>query len=182
MNYFNSMIRLLQFDIAPVKKLSLKQLQYFAIINVVILGLIYGFSAFFFSKILLVEKGFDASSFNALKIIIAGIPIAFLMHASASLFFWVFLKAIGGKANFILSYFNMGAASISLWPLAPFIAALQTGGQMPLMAGLAICFSLYGFAVNVLLIKETFQLSRVKMFIATSVTIIYIGCFLYLWV
>ncbi|WP_299978447.1 hypothetical protein [Desulfobacula sp.] len=182
MNYFNPMIRLLQFDIAPIKKLDIKQLQYSCIINVAMLGLIYGFSAFFFSEIILVEKGFDASSFNALKIIVAGIPVVFLMHASAALFVWVFLKAIGGKANFILSYFNMGAASISLWPLAPFVAALQTGSQMPLMIGLAICFSLYGFAVNVLLIKETFQLSRVKMFIATSVTIIYIGCFLYLWV
>ncbi|MBC2704284.1 hypothetical protein [Desulfobacula sp.] len=182
MNYFNSMIRLLQFDTAPIKKLNIKQLQYCCIINVVILGFIYGFSAFFFSKIVLVEKGLDTSSFNALKIIIAGIPIAFLMHASASLFFWVFLKAIGGKANFMLSYFNMGAASISLWPLAPFIAALQTGSNMPLMIGLTICFSLYGFAVNVLLMKETFQLSHIKMFIATSVTIIYIGCFLYLWV
>lgn len=182
MNYFNSMTRLLQFDIAPIKKLDIKQLQYFCIINVVTLGLIYGFSAFFFSEIVLVEKGFDASSLNTLKIIVAGIPIAFLMHASASLFVWVFLKAIGGKAPFILSYFNMGAASISLWPLAPFIAVLQTGSQMPLMMGLAICFSLYGFAVNVLLIKETFQLSQVKMFIATSVSIIYIGSFLYLWV
>ena len=182
MNYFNSMIRLLQFDIAPVKKLSLKQLQYFAILNVVILGLIYGFSASFFSKIVLVEKGFDASSFNALKIIIAGIPIAFLMHAGAALFIWVFLRAIGGKANFIMSYFNIGVASISLWPLAPLVAAIQTGSRIPLMVGLAVCFSLYGFAVNVLLIKETFQLSRVKMFLATSVTVMYIGCFLYLWV
>jgi len=182
MTYFNSMIRLLQFDIAPIKKLNMKQLQYFCIINVIILGVIYGFSAFFFSKIVLVEKGFDASSFNALKIIVAGIPVAFLMHASAALFVWVFLRAIGGKAAFILSYFNMGTASISLWPLAPFIAVLQTGGRMPLMVGMAVCFSLYGFAVNVLLIKETFQLSRIKMFIATSVTIIYIGSFLYLWV
>lgn len=182
MTYFNAMIQLLQFNITPMKQLDMKQLQYFCIINMIILGLIYGFSAFFFSKLVLVEKGFDASSFNALKIIIAGIPIAFLIHASAALFVWVFLKAIGGKADFILSYFNIGAASISLWALAPFIAALQISNRTPLMMGLTICFSLYGFAVNVVLIKATFQLSRVKMFIATSVSIIYIGSFLYLWV
>ncbi|MCK5163333.1 MAG: hypothetical protein KAQ72_06435 [Desulfobacula sp.] len=182
MNYFNSMIRLLCFDLAPIKNLSIKQLQYFCIINVAVLGLVYGFSASFFSKIVLIEKGFDASSFNALKIIVAGIPTAFLMHAGATLFIWVFLSAIGGKANFIMAYFNIGAASISLWPLAPFIAAIQTGSRIPLMIGLTVCFSLYAFFVNVLVIKASFQLSQAKMFIATSVTIMYIGCFLYLWV
>lgn len=182
MTYLNTMIRLLRFDLAPVRQLDLKQLQGYCIINLLILGLIYGYSASFFSKIVLIEKGFDTGSFNAAKIIIAGIPVAFLMHAGAALFVWVFLRAIGGKANFIMCYFNIGVASISLWPLAPFIAAIQTNTQIPLMVGLALCFSLYGFAVNVLMIKATFQLSQLKMFIATSVTVTYIGCFLYLWV
>ena len=182
MKYFTSMTRLIQFDSAPVKTLGIKQLQYYCIMNVMILGLIYGFCAFFSSRMILAEKGFDTVSFNAAKIIVAGIPAAFLMHAGTSLFVWVFLRAIGGKANFILSYFNIGVASISLWPAAPFIAALQTGSRMPFITVMALCFSLYGFAVNVLVIKSTFQLSRIKMLIATFVTVMYIGCFLYLWV
>ncbi|MBU1343290.1 MAG: hypothetical protein KKE44_17790 [Proteobacteria bacterium] len=182
MNYFTSMSQVLGFKPAAVKGLRLKQLQYFCIINVLVLGLVYGSSAAFFSKIVLIGKGYDASSFNALKIVVAGVPVAFLMHAGAALFVWVFLSAIGGKANFILSYFTMGVAAISLWPLALFVAALQTGSRMPFMMGLTVFFSLYAFAVTVRVIKDAFRLTQVKMAIATSVTMIYIGCFLYLWV
>lgn len=182
MIYLTTMARLVRFDIAPLKRLTLKQLQYFCILNLVILGLIYGCSAAFFSRLVLSQKGFDIDSFNAVKIIIAGVPAAFLLHAGAALFIWVFLRAIGGKANFIMSYFHIGVAAISLWPLAPVVAALQTGSQQPLMWGLAFIFTGYAFALSVRVIKASFQLSCIRMTIATTVTVIYIGCFLYLWV
>ncbi len=176
------MFGLLRFDLKPMAKLEIKTLQYFCIINLIVLGLIYGYSASVFSKIVIIEKGYDLSDFNAIKIILAGIPVAFLLHAGASLFIWVFLRAIGGKANFINAYFNIGVASISLWGLAPFVAALQVGNQMPALIGFTALFALYAFIINVLVIKKSFQLSQIKMAIATSVTIVYISSFLYLWV
>ena len=183
MNYLTSMGNLLSFTpFSGTTEKEIKQLQFYCIVNVLILGLIYGCSAALFSKLVLVEKGFDATAANAAKIIIAGIPVAFFMHAGAALFIWVFLKAMGGKSNFILSYFHIGAAAISLWPLAPFVAVLQIGVSSPLLVFLTGLFCLYAFAINVKVIKSAFQLSALRMTLATSVTIMYISCFLYLWV
>jgi hypothetical protein len=183
MNYMRSMGNILTFNTIGLQRgIDIKRLQYYAILNVLVLGVIYGCSAAVFSRVIIVDKGFGAGDYNALKIIVAGIPVAFFMHAGAALFIWVFLKAMGGKANFLTSYFYIGTAAISLWFLAPFLAALQLGTPSIVMAILTGIFSLYAFAVNVKVIKEAFQLSRLKMTIATSVTLIYISCFLYLWV
>ena len=183
MNYLTSMGNILAFNINGLQKgLDIKRLQYYAILNVLVLGVIYGCSAAMFSRTILVENGFDAAAYNPLKIIVAGIPVAFFMHAGAALFIWVFLKAIGGKANFLTSYFYIGMAAISLWVVAPFAAALQIGAVSPLITIFTGIFSLYAFAVNIKVVKAAFQLSTIKMAIATSVTLMYISCFLYLWV
>jgi len=183
MNYLTSMGNILAFNVNGLQKgLDIKRLQYYAILNVLILGVIYGCSAAMFSQTVLTENGFDAAAYNPLKIIVAGIPVAFFMHAGAALFIWVFLKAIGGKADFLMSYFNIGMAAISLWLVAPFAAALQIGAVSPVIIIFTGIFALYAFAVNVRVIQAAFQLSTIKMTIATSVTLMYISCFLYLWV
>jgi hypothetical protein len=183
MSYLKSMKYMLTFNpIALQKRIDIKRLQSYAIFNVLVLGVIYGSFAALFSRKLLLENGLDTSAYNPLKIIVAGIPVAFFMHAGAALFIWVFLKAMGGKANFLMAYFNIGMAAISLWFVAPFAAALQIGtpsARVILSAGI---FSLYAFAVNVRVIQAAFQLSTLKMTLATSVTLMYISCFLYLWV
>ncbi len=177
------MAQILWFDTRFLKNIPVKIQQIYCILNVTILGLIYGFSAAYFSRIVLIESGFEASSINFVKIILAGVPIAFLMHAGASLFIWVFLKAIGGKNNFIGAYFNMGLAAISLWPVAPFAAAFQSGIiTHSFIIGLASATIFYGFAVNFMVLKTSYQLPRFKMITASLVSILYIGCFLYLWV
>ncbi len=183
MNYLTSMGNLLSFTPFPTEtERGIKQLQIYCIVNVLILGLIYGCSAALFSKMVLIESGFNATAANAAKVIIAGIPVAFFMHAGAALFIWVFLRAMGGKANFMVSYFHIGAAAISLWPLAPFVAVLQVGASSPLLVLLTGLLSTYAFAVNVRVIKSAYRLSAIRMTLATSVTIMYISCFLYLWV
>ncbi len=183
MNYLTSMGNILAFNAIGLQKgIDIKRLQYYAILNVLILGLIYGCSAALFSRVILMDNGFDATAYNPLKIIIAGIPVAFFMHAGAALFIWVFLRAIGGKANFLTSYFYIGVAAISLWLVAPFVAFFQIGATSIVITILTAIFALYAFAVNVKVIKATFQLSTLKMTIATSVTLMYISCFLYLWV
>ena len=183
MNYLRSMGNILAFNpIGLQKRVDIKRLQVYAISNVLIIGIIYGCSAALFSRTLLKENGFEAAAFDPLKIIVAGIPVAFFMHAGAALFIWVFLKAMGGRANFLTAYFNIGMAAISLWLVAPFAAALQIGATAITVTLLTGIFSLYAFAVNVRVIKAVFQLSNLKMTLATSVTLIYISCFLYLWV
>lgn len=183
MNYLSTMGSLL--SLSPFQlttERQLKQLQYYCIVNVLILGVIYGCSAAIFSRLLLMEKGVTGASVNLVKIILAGIPAAFFMHAGAALFIWVFLKAMGGKSDFMTSYFHIGAASISLWPLAPFLAILQMGHHSGLLALFTGLFCAYAFAVNVTVIRQAFRLSIFRMILATSVTLIYISCFLYLWV
>lgn len=183
MNYLNTMGNLLSlgqtFSLNTEKEV--KQLQLYCIINVLVLGLIYGSSAALFSRILLGESGFNPGSADMAKVIIAGIPVAFFIHAGAALFIWVFLKALGGKADFMSAYFHLGAAAISLWPLAPFAAVLQAGMSSPPLTLSAGLLSIYAFAVNVKLIQTAFALSALRMTLATSGTVIYISCFLYLW-
>ncbi len=182
MHYFTSMGHLLAFNpIVLGREPNLKRLQYYCIINVLILGLIYGGAAALMGNTVLQNQGLSTSGFNAVRIWMAGIPVAFLMHAGGSLFIWVFMRAIGGKANFITAYFYIGAATISLWCLAPFAAALQMGTITPVTKGFGLLFSLYGMGIIFKAAQTAFQLSTLKMTIAALVTLSYIGCFLYLW-
>ncbi|MCG8532730.1 MAG: hypothetical protein MI749_19020 [Desulfovibrionales bacterium] len=182
MHYLKTMGNLLSFNAAILpRNTSLKKLQYYCIFNVLILGLIYGVSAALLADTLLQGQGLVKTNFNGIKVVVAGIPVAFLMHGGMALFAWVFMKAMGGTANFVTAYFYMGTALISLWPLAPFAAALQMGMITPLTKGFGLLFALYGFAVTVGAAQSAFQLSKVKMALATLVTVSYIGCFLYLW-
>ena len=178
MNYLNTMGNILSFSqsFSLNTEKDVKQLQLYCIVNVLVLGLIYGGSAALFSSIFMGEN-----SANMAKIVIAGIPVAFFMHAGAALFIWVFLKAMGGRADFMTAYFHIGAAAISLWPLAPFVALLQIGAAAPLFLVLTGLLCIYAFAVNVKLIQSAFKLSALRMTLATSVTVMYISCFLYLW-
>ena len=183
MNYLNTMGNVLSFTpFQLTNEHQLKRLQYYCIINVLILGVVYGCSAAFFSGMVLAERGVADTGVNFIKIILAGIPTAFFMHAGASLFIWVFLKAMGGKSDFMTSYFHIGVASISLWPLAPFVAILQLGNHSGLLVLFSGIFCAYAFAVNINIIKQAFRLSALRMALATSVTLVYITCFLYLWV
>jgi hypothetical protein len=183
MNYLNAMGKML--SLSPYRVSSekaLKRLQFYCILNVLVLGLIYGCSAALFSHMLLAQTGLAENQINLMKVVVAGIPTAFFMHAGAALFIWVFLKAMGGKSNFMISYFHIGAAAISLWPLAPFVALMQIGNQSGELLTIAGLLCAYAFAVNVQVIRQAFQLSVIRMTLATSVTLMYISCFLYLWV
>ena len=183
MHYLKTMAQLLSFNPGILTQgTSLKRLQYYFIFNVLILGLIYGGSAAYLAGSLLEGRGLDAGNFNGMKVVVAGIPVAFLMHGGMALFAWVFMRAMGGQANFVTAYFYMGVALISLWPAAPFAAALQMGIITPVTKGFALLFALHGLGVTLGAAKAAFQLSSLKMALATLVTMSYIGCFLYLWV
>lgn len=175
MNYPFAMFRLARLDSSGVRQLPLNHLPWICICHVSLLGLIYGGTAAWLSRDMLLGPGL-------LKLTLAGIPVAFLMHAGAALFIWVFLKALSGNAPFLAVYFTIGVAAISLWPAAPFLAILQAPSP-PGPAIIIVCgiTGLYGLAVTAKMIQHALELSFVRMVIALSVAVLYIGCFLYLW-
>ncbi|MCF8089563.1 MAG: hypothetical protein K9K63_08635 [Desulfotignum sp.] len=175
MTYSAAMTRLAGLDPTGVRQLPLNLLPWICMFHVSVLGLIYGGTAAWLSRDMLLGQGL-------LKLTLAGIPAAFLMHAGAALFIWVFLKALGGNASFLTAYFTLGVAAISLWPVAPFLAMFQSQFS-PGFAIIALCviMGVYGLAVTARMIQNAFELSFVRMGIALSAALIYIGCFLYLW-
>lgn len=175
MNYPSAMIRLVKLDPSGLKTLSLNLLPWICICHVSVLGLIYGGTAAWLSRDLLQDRGL-------LQLTLAGIPVAFLMHAGAALFLWVFLKALGGKATFLTAYFTMGVAAISLWIFAPFLAIIQVRSPTPAIVTAFVLTGLYGLAVTAKTIQHAFDLSTTRTVIALSAAVIYIGCFLYLWI
>ncbi|MFZ3044437.1 MAG: hypothetical protein WA151_00865 [Desulfatirhabdiaceae bacterium] len=185
MNYLQHMIRILRFEedvyreVIIQNKLSL----WYAAINVSVFGLIYGVSAIHFSKYLLDPQSADPLSFHIqMTLVLIGISVAFLIHGGMALFAWVFCRGFGGSTLFLPIYLALGMAWISLWPLAPVFAAIQvklTGGLIYLYLSAASVFALT-IVFNAL--KSASGLSFVRMLIVTTVVIIYIGCFMYLWV
>ncbi len=174
MTYTAAMFRLLKLDPSGVRQLSATRLPWICICHVCLLGLIYGGTAAWVSRELLSGQGL-------FRLIVAGIPVAFLMHAGATLFIWVFLKALGGNAAFLTAYFTLGVAAISLWPLAPFLAMLQSGAG-PVAAAGSVITAAYSLAVHIRALQNAFGISLARMILVMTAAIIYIGCFLYLWV
>jgi hypothetical protein len=174
MTYPAAMIRLLRLDPSGVRQLSVNHLPWICMFHVSVLGLIYGGTAAWLTREMLSGQGL-------LKLTLAGIPVAFLMHAGAGLFIWVFLKALGGRATFLNAYLFMGVAAISLWFLAPFAAMLQVRTTGPVILTALILTGVYGLAVTAKTIQLAFDLSTIRTAVALSAAVIYIGCFLYLW-
>ena len=182
MNYFRHMRRVLWLDPSVYTEISSAALRY-CVVNVTVLGLIYGIAAVRFSGRLLAQTGSPVTgSFNPLVVMLAGASIAFLLHGGAALFVWVFCRGIGGRPAFLPLYLNMGIAAISYWPLAPVTAAYQSGGTSPAGHLYAIIAAAYALAVTFIAVKQSSGLSHVKALLAIAACIIYICCFLYLWI
>ena len=176
------MRRILFLDASVYTEISSAALRY-CVVNVTVVGLIYGISAVWFSERLIAQAGGPATwNFNPLVVILAGASIAFLLHGGAALFFWVFCRGIGGRPAFLPLYLNMGVAAISYWPLAPVTAAYQSGGTGPAGHLYTIIAAAYALSVTFIAVKQSSGLSHVKALVAVAACIIYIGCFLYLWI
>lgn len=182
MNYFYHMLKVLRMDRDIYRKLAGTNLPIrYCMINVTVLGLIYGICSIHFAKILIAKGSMAAVSFNPLMVMLVGISIAFLMHGGAALFVWVFCRGMGGCPHFMPPYLNIGVAAISLWPLAPVVSGLQAGATGPILNGFAVLAILYSAAVMYIAVQSVSALSNLKMSIAAIGTLIYVGCFLYLW-
>lgn len=149
--------------------------------NVLVLGLIYGLAAIYFSQPLLNGSSSAGAGYNALLILMVGATVAFLMHAGAALFLWVFCRGIGGSPLFGPVYMGLGAAAIAFWPVAPGLAALQAGCLGPVLAVFTLVAAVNAAAVVYAALRTVTGLSHLKMTIAAVVSLIYIACFMYLW-
>jgi len=150
-------------------------------INVMVLGLIYGLAAIYFSQPLLKGSSSAGAGYNALLILMVGATVAFLMHAGAALFLWVFCRGIGGSPLFGPVYMGLGATAIAFWPVAPGLAALQAGCLGPVLAVFTLVAAVNAAAVVYAALRTVTGLSHLKMTIAAVVSLIYIACFMYLW-
>jgi len=185
MGYIQHMIRILRFDEAVYReviahdKLSLA----YTAINVGTFGLIYGFSAVYFSRYLLEPGTSETLPFHVrMTLVLMGVSVAFLIHGGMALFAWVFCRGFGGSTLFLPIYLALGMSWISFWPLAPALAALQvkvTGGLYIPLLGAA---SFLALAVVFHALKSASGLSASRMLLVLVVIIIYIGSFMYLWV
>ena len=182
MTYLQHMLRILKLDGTVYRTIAATQLPMrYCMINVSVLGLLYGLASIQFAKLLLARQPEAAVAFNPLMILMVGVSIAFFMHGGLSLFVWVFCRGIGGNPQFMPTYLFIGMAAIALWPLAPSVSALQagvSGGLVRILAALAV---LYGAAVIFVAVKAASRLSLLKMTLAAVATVVYVGCFLYLW-
>jgi len=150
-------------------------------VNVMIFGLIYGLAAIYFSQPVLGATSQAGAGYNTLLILMVGASVAFLMHAGAALFLWVFCRGIGGNPLFSPVYMGLGAAAIAFWPLAPGLAALQAGFMGPALAIFTLAAAVNAAAVVYTAIRTVAGLSHLKMTIASVAALIYISCFMYLW-
>lgn len=182
MIYFQHMMRILKLDGTVFNELAPTRLPMrYTILNVSLLGLIYGMASIQFARTMLAGRPDAAVSFNPLMILMVSVSIAFFMHGGLSLFVWVFCRGIGGSPQFLPAYLNIGTAAIAFWPLAPVVSALQSGASQ---AGLTACLVIAGgYAASVVFVavKAASGLTAVKMSLAAVATVVYVGCFLYLW-
>jgi hypothetical protein len=186
MGYIQHMIRILRFEEAVYREIITKEKQslVYSAVNVGMFGLIYGFSAVYFSRYLL-EPGAVVEPLPfliQLTLVLMGISVSFLIHGGMALFAWVFCRGFGGSTLFLPIYLALGIAWIAFWPLAPILAALQvklTGGLFyPIFLAAA------ALAVTVVFhaLKSASGLSLVRMLVVLVVIFVYIGSFMYLWV
>jgi hypothetical protein len=155
----------------------------YCMINVFVFGFIHASFSLYFSS-LVINAGQTAEPFTLAEraaFTMIGIAVAFFMHAGGSMFLWVFSRGIGGNTAFLPVYFNLGISFIGLWPLAPVLAAVQAGIRGPAALLLLVITSLYALFVIMFGTKSASGLSMAKMSTAMTITIVFVTCFLYLW-
>lgn len=179
MTYWSDLQRILTLDDSVYEELfKRRRLLPYCWLHIMVLGLLYGATALFLTRRLDLAQGGDV---NAPFLLLIGVSVAFLMHGGAALFIWVFCRGIGGSTLFMPIYFNCGAAAVAAWPLAPVVAAIGAGVRDYALYGLGVIFAAYLFAVGFVAVRKASGLSFVRMSIAAAATVVYVGCFLYLW-
>ncbi len=179
MNYFTAMKAVLQLDETVYTSImAAGKISRYGVITIVIFGTIYALFALYFDGKLMSP---DIPALSRLFFIGFGIGVAFLMHAGASLYLWVFTRGAGGRVEFLPMYMNLSIAAAGLWPLAVVLPAYQSG-----IRGTGLYILLWGATVYGLLViaagaKNASRLSTARMIAAFAVCILVVGSMLYIW-
>jgi hypothetical protein len=188
MQYLQYMVRVLRFEEAVYREIITQERLslWYTALNVAVFGLLYGLSAIHYSSFLLSPDGGGDTAPLPLNvkttILFMGISVAFLIHGGMALFAWVFCRGFGGSTLFLPVYLALGIAWLSLWPLAPILAASQVKLAGNGMYFLLLLVAAYALGVVFRALKSASGLSFNRMLVVISVVIIYIFCFMYLWV
>lgn len=185
MRYWQMMLRVLSCDTDVFTELADGQRLFAAgVLNLSVLGLLYGMTSAGLSRTVLAQMptGGEAISYSPLAVTVVGLLAVYLLLGASALFMWVSCRGLGGHPQLSIHYLNMSVACIALWPAAPAVACLQVGlGGLPVMVAAALA-GMYGAAVMIAALKAASGLSNIKMAVAVIGTLIYTGCFLYLWI
>lgn len=185
MNYASAVQAVLKLDetVYPAITAEKRTVRY-CVINVLVFGILHAFFSLHFSEAVLIEgqNSGPVPIISQVLFIIIGAAVAFLMHAGGALFLWVFSRGIGGSTAFLPVYFNLGISFAGLWPLAPVLAALQSGAGGPAMYSILALTSAYALAVIFFGIKSASGLSTARMGAAMATAIVFITSFMYLWI
>ncbi|RLB97854.1 MAG: hypothetical protein DRH76_03975, partial [Deltaproteobacteria bacterium] len=78
-------------------------------------------------------------------------------------------------------YLHVGVAAIGFWFAAPALALAQTGARGGLPLAYLAASILYALAVLFPAVRQAAALSNRRMAIAAVLTLVFVGCLLYLW-
>jgi hypothetical protein len=185
MNYFKAMLFVLKLDEKVYQEIASRGFSVrYSMINVLVLGILYGISSLFFIDPESLQDIGHPSGIMLVKfiVIITGILIAFLLHMGAAFLLWSFGRGVGGEGRFLSVYFNLGVAIVPLWFAVPGLAALQAGGRTPVVTTYAAVAGIYTLFSFFMATKSTLGLSYGKMFLAVAMMLVFIISFLYLWI
>ncbi len=184
MGYFDAMWHVLRIEEKIYRDINSRGLTVrYALINVFILGVLYGLFSLSFLNTELFRDFPNALSVLVAKVIVVGtgIIVAFLLHLGAAFLFWTFCRAMQGETRFIPTYFNLGVAVAPLWLAVPGLTALHAGWGGPVVYLYAAITGLYAFSSFFVATKSTFGYSYKKMFIAMAMMLVFTVSFLALW-
>lgn len=184
MSYIKALQRVMSLDgkVYPEISARLLSLRY-ALINVFVLGLVYGFSSLYFNYSSLKVFTQPLTILIAQVIIVlSGIVIVFLLHGGTALLIWAFSRGVGGNPNFLASYLNLGISVAPFWFSAPaWTAIFAKNSANAFLFFFAAATTTWGLLSIFVSIKSASGLSTAKMLAAMSITTIFVICFLYLW-
>ncbi len=187
MHYLQHILRVLRCEETVYREIITREKLplWYTAFHVAVFGILYGLCAIHYSDFLLTpEIGATPELPLQIKttVLFMGISVAFLIHGGMALFAWVFCRGFGGSTLFLPVYLALGIAWIALWPLAPIMAAMQVKVAGSGMYLLLLVAAVYALCVVFRALKSASGLSFARMLIVLVVVIIYISCFMYLWV
>ena len=156
----------------------------YCMISVAVFGFLHALSSLHFSNVVLTGGQITEPipMVSQIVIIMIGMVVAFFMHAGGAMFLWIFTRGVGGDTAFLPLYFNLGISFAGLWPLAPILAGFQSGIRGSIMYGVLGLATVYGITVVYYGTKSASKLSAAKTMMAMTATIIFVVCFMYLWI